>query len=131
MMLMWLMLLIIIESISILIMMVFIRRLSGRFPLKGVIMAIRPRTKYEPIVGNKIFLEVFEANIETGVAERKLVDQCAELPDPKTLDLELMLKAGVPLDQVNCKLLDPVGTVGLADNKSSEKAEVESKSEEE
>lgn len=93
-------------------------------------MAIRPRTKYEPMVGNKIFLEVFEANPETGIAECKLVDQCAELPDPKTLDLELMLKSGVPLDQVNCKLIDPVGTVRLVDKKPSEKAGVESETEE-
>lgn len=91
-------------------------------------MAFRPRQKLTVYAPQKIFLEVLETNPNTGIGERKLVDQCAELPKPETMDLKLMVEAGVPLNQVDSKLLNPVGTIGLSESKKEEQ-KVEDKKE--
>lgn len=60
------------------------------------------------------------SNPDTGACERVEVEQCAVLPDAKQTDLGLLIKAGVPLEQVNCKLINPSGKIGLADTKPAE-----------
>lgn len=49
-----------------------------------------------------------EKLLDSGVIEVSHVDISERvLPPPENFDLDLMLKAGVPLKQVNCKVITP------------------------
>lgn len=66
----------------------------------------------------KIVIRYLQTNQDTGRTEEVFQSQNDKLPSTDMTDLEGMLKAGVSLTQVNCKLLNPTGTVGLKDPKS-------------
>lgn len=74
----------------------------------------------------KIYLSYFRTNEETGVSER--FDQCQndKLPSTDMTDLASVLKAGVSLEDVSCKLLNPKGSVKLP-SESKPKTEIEPK----
>ena len=86
-------------------------------------MGIRVLQPLEHLGASKIFLDQVQENPETFRSEVVSVDQCASLPDSKMTDLKTIVKVGLPLEQVNCKLLNPSGTVHLG----SEKKETEKK----
>ena len=71
--------------------------------------------------------------LENGSVEIALVDQAANnLPDPSATDLKTLLKAGVNLERVNCKLLSSTDMtpiqIGIPDPnaKSEQQTETES-----
>lgn len=85
-------------------------------------MGIRVLQPLEHLGASKIFLDQVQENPETFRSEVVSVDQCASLPDSKMTDLKTLVKVGMPLEQVNCKLLNPSGTVRLgSDKKEPEK----------
>lgn len=80
-------------------------------------MGIRVLQPLEHLGASKIFLDQVQENPETFRSEVVSVDQCASLPDSKMTDLKTLVKVGMPLEQVNCKLLNPSGTVRLGSEK--------------
>lgn len=90
-------------------------------------MGIRVLQPLEHLGASKIYLDQVQENPETFRSEVVSVDQCASLPDSKMTDLKTIVKVGLPLEQVNCKLLNPSGTVRLgSDKKETEKKVTES-----
>lgn len=90
-------------------------------------MGIRVLQPLEHLGASKIFLDQVQENPETFRSEIVSVDQCASLPDSKMTDLKTLVKVGMPLEQVNCKLLNPSGTVRLGpEKKETEKKVTES-----
>lgn len=61
----------------------------------------------------KIYFVYMQTNPDTGMSEPVKVDQCDKLPDCEMTDLKALLQAGVSLQQVNSKLLNPTGSVSL------------------
>lgn len=90
-------------------------------------MGIRVLQPLEHLGASKIFLDQVQENPETFRSEIVSVDQCVSLPDSKMTDLKTLVKVGMPLEQVNCKLLNPSGTVRLGpEKKETEKKVTES-----
>lgn len=93
-------------------------------------MGIRVLQPLEHLGASKIFLDQVQENPETFRSEVVSVDQCASLPDSKMTDLKTLVKVGMPLEQVNCKLLNPSGTVCLgSEEKVTESSTGETKNE--
>lgn len=80
-------------------------------------MGIRVLQPLEHLGASKIYLDQVQENPETFRSEVVSVDQCASLPDSKMTDLKTLVKVGMPLEQVNCKLLNPSGMVRLGSGK--------------
>lgn len=78
----------------------------------------------------KITFTYLQTNPDTGRTEPYTQCQNDKLPSPDMTDLESVLKAGVPLTQVNSKLLNPVGTVGLKDPETQTQTQTQTLSEE-
>lgn len=76
-------------------------------------MPFRCRQKLSVAQAGRIFFEVGTPNPDTGFFEFSEVPQQLKLPDVSMTDLAACLKAGVPLEQVKCKLITP-DTHGLA-----------------
>lgn len=91
-------------------------------------MAFRIRQKMFVSTANQIRLPQLEMNEQTGIGEVVSVKQCVELPKPETMELGLMVKAGVPLNEVDTKLLDPDCT-GLVAELSKEEPKDDDKKE--
>lgn len=70
-------------------------------------MPFRCRQKLSVAQAGRIFFEVGTPNPDTGVVELSEVPQQVKLPDVSMTDLAASLKAGVPLEQVKCKLIAP------------------------
>lgn len=67
----------------------------------------RPRQKFQASDFHPIFV-IREKILESGVVESAPVDiSSTVLPSVENFDLGAMLKAGVPLKQVNCRLITP------------------------
>lgn len=67
------------------------------FPLKQ---------KFKPVSCSPIFDEVEERSVDGAVVMVRKVDQ-KPLPNPNLFDLQKMVEAGVDLQQVNTKFLNP------------------------
>lgn len=70
-------------------------------------MGFRPKNKnYRPLsFPSEMMVEEFVEDTDKGYSVRKLVSASPEMPDLRSTDLELQLKAGVPLQQVNTKMI--------------------------
>lgn len=77
-------------------------------------MPLRVFQKLESFAIGDIVYQVDEVNPETGYSRKVDVSQCAKLPDASMTDLAKQIKAGVNLQQVNCEVIDPVGTINLS-----------------
>lgn len=84
-------------------------------------MPLREFQKLETFSTGDIVYQVEEVNPETGISRKVDVSQCAKLPDASMTDLAKQLKAGVNLQQVNCEVIDPVGTVNLSSGEEEKK----------
>ena len=73
-----------------------------------------------------IKLSYRRVNPDSGVTELCEQSQNEKLPSTDMTDLGAMLKAGVSLQQVNCKLLNPRGTVNLSGESSGENSQTSS-----
>lgn len=61
----------------------------------------------------KIVISYLRTNEQTGMSERFEQSQNDRLPSTDMTDLASLLKAGVPLEDVSCKLLNPKGCVSI------------------
>lgn len=61
----------------------------------------------------KIVISYLRTNEQTGMSERFEQSQNDKLPSTDMTDLEALLKAGVSLEDVSCKLLNPKGRVSI------------------
>lgn len=59
----------------------------------------------------KIVFSYLRTNEDTGISERFEQSQNDKLPSTEMTDLAALLKAGVALEDVSCKLLNPKGRV--------------------
>lgn len=84
-------------------------------------MPLREFQKLEFFSTGDIVYQVEEVNPETGYSRTVDVSQCRKLPDSSMTDLAKMIKAGVNLQQVNCEVIDPVGTIHLSSGKEEKK----------
>ena len=84
-------------------------------------MPLREFQKLESFATGDIVYQVDEVNLETGYSCKVDVSQCAKLPDASMTNLSKMVRAGVGLQQVNCEVLDPVGTLNLSPVKEDKK----------
>lgn len=65
----------------------------------------RFRQAFSPKFSNVIY-QVSDFVLDNGVVERRKVDvSTIVLPDAENYDLDVLLKAGVNLQQVNCKVI--------------------------
>lgn len=84
-------------------------------------MPLREFQKLESFATGDIVYQVEEVNSETGYSRKVDVSQCAKLPDASMTNLAKMIKAGVGLQQVNCEVIDPVGTINLSSAQEEKK----------
>lgn len=69
-------------------------------------MPFRARQKMQSYSCGKIAFQNLEFDDTTNVGRIVDVPQQSKLPDCKNTDLEVQLKAGVPLKKVNCQLIE-------------------------
>lgn len=72
-------------------------------------MPFRLRQSMPTYSVGKISFQYPEIDSETQVSRMVEHPQQVALPDSKMTDLDLQLKAGVPLQKVNCEVLAPTG----------------------
>lgn len=77
----------------------------------------------------KIVLSYLRTNEDTGISERFEQSQNDRLPSTDMTDLAALLKAGVALEDVSCKLLNPKGRVSIpaGETKTTETKTTETK----
>lgn len=78
-------------------------------------MSFRTLQKMEQFSAGKIVYTYLQPN-KDGVSEAVDVDQCSKLPDVELTDLGASLKAGINLQQVNCKLVNGSNAVASLDS---------------
>lgn len=69
-------------------------------------MPFRVRQKMQSYSCGKIVFQNLDFDDTTNVGRIVDVSQQSKLPDCKNTDLEVQLKAGVPLKKVNCQLIE-------------------------
>lgn len=86
-------------------------------------MPLRVRQKLEQFGSGEIFYTTSRVDEQTGLCESVQVSQNIALPPKQKTDLSLMLKAGVPMQQVRCNLLDPVVVSGSVESVESKQGD--------
>lgn len=85
-------------------------------------MPFRKLQDMQKFSAGKIVFTYLQVNPDTGISELSDMDQCAELPSVDKFDLAAMLKAGVDMRQVNCKLVNGSQTVASLNDAMSKVA---------
>lgn len=85
-------------------------------------MSFRKLQDMQKFASGKIVYIYLQVNPDTGVSEPSDMDQCAKLPSVENFDLAAMLKAGIDLRQVNCKLVNGTQTVASLNDAMSKVA---------
>jgi len=73
----------------------------------------------------KIVYRYFQTNPDTGMSELVSQNQCDKLPDVEMTDLKALLQAGVSLQDVNCKLLNPHGDLKLSAGETQTQTQIQ------
>lgn len=68
-------------------------------------MSFRERQKFVSCGAAEVKEQLYSINPDNGVAELKEFSYSSKLPDPSMTDLGLQLKAGVPLQSVDTKVV--------------------------